>query len=720
MRVFFLRGCVASLVLGTRVVLRLEILHFLSNAAPLTHTHFVPQALPAVAQRPHNGVAFSGGGSRGYVAALSQIGALHALGLTKTTRTLTAVSGGAWAASVFNCYGSAHARESVAGSEQSTVPRNDDELFGTAYDWRPEEQRADLLAVVEPRAARGAVCRGALIDQVLAELNSGMPPAQAWMTALHKVIFAPAGIDVNAAWTYDAATAAEAVNRGADGMAKAFTVTRSPDTRPFLVICIALLGPASLVPHRPLRLRSYTLLEASPLYAGVARGQNVRYTSVAALPGGQPKRLVAHVGGWIETWAFGAKPAAVLGAETGHRQGNGAGHIVSVEVPPPPSESEAPQVAARQMGIVAAAAASSFAPGGLLATQLPGRRLAKQLGWCVPYYSPTAAAASAAATHGAAPARDGGVLDMLLADGGCLTNPAIHPLLQRGARRIVCFLNYQTMLAPRSVWDPRVRLPTGSDCSEEYPSLFGCILDTSAWCFQHNAVFPLADLARVSCALQDAAAGGSGAVVTLRHVTVANRWWGIPAGNEVTVTWCYLHAAPAWAARLPSDIAARLADASDPELGPSFPHFGTLDLSLTPTQVNLLHSLCMWIVHTHKEQFQQALGTQDSDDHDEETVHVVRHHDSGVEAAGIVGKPSASSPGARSRLASASRLAARALAATLLGARKRPEGDPVAVPTAVTSTCEEAAPVPADSATTRARNALAAAFATVRGVLPLN
>jgi hypothetical protein len=664
------------------------------------------------------------------VAALAQLGALHALGLTSTTRTVTAVSGGAWAASVFTCYGT-----STSLTEQSDcVPRDDEDLLGTSYDWAPQAQSAAHLAVVPPRAARGAVCRGALIDQVLAELQAGQPPAAAWRTALHRVIFAPVGIAADDVWTYDAATAADVASRcGLSPQELGFTSVRQTLDRPYLIIGITLLGPASLVPHRPLRLRSYTLLEASPLCTGVSRTLNVRYTSAPALPGQPPRRIARHVGGWVENWAFGTTPLLAAATHTAPPRAallpSSSGQLIRVAVPlagdaatntPPATTSRS----ARPMSLVTAAAASSYAPGGLLSSQLPGRRLARLLGCCVSYFSP--AAAAAAATHGAAPTASAAaaaatVSDMLLADGGCITNPAIHPLLQRGATRLVCFVNYQTPLAPRSAWDPQQRLPTGADISEELPSLFGCVLDTSAWCFQRNAVFPLSDLARVAGALQEAAAAGTGAVVTLRHVTIGNSWFGIPAGHEVSVTWCYLTACPAWAASLPADVAARLGDVADTELGPAFPHFGTLDLSLTPTQVNLLHSLCTWTVMQHAHQFRGALGdlAAAATSHGDGSNHgkAGSHPRGGALEKQRADKGPAGNPGARSRVASAGRLAARALAATLLGARRRSRGgaDGVAGEVAEPKDADE----PVATSPSRAREALTAAFATLKGVLPL-
>jgi hypothetical protein len=92
--------------------------------------------------------------------------------------------------------------------------------------------------------------------------------------------------------------------------------------------------------------------------------------------------------------------------------------------------------------------------------------------------------------------------------------------------------------------------------------------------------------------------------------TVANAWWGIPAGQRVSVTWCYLAAAPEWAAQLPPATAARLVDSKDAQFGPTFPHFGTMDLALAPPQVNLLHEMCSWVVTENAAAFQAALAPE--------------------------------------------------------------------------------------------------------------
>lgn len=516
--------------------------------------------------RPSTGVAFSGGGSRGYVAALAQLGALRALGLSQHIRYCTAISGGGWAASVHTYY-----QPGAPGA-----PADDDELFGGAAR-PPGELDAAALAEVPPRAARGFVASASLFDEAVRELQAGRPAEEAWRTALWRVVLRPAGIPESGPFTWSKATAADIAGRNkAAGVEQDSLLTPAAPGRPYLILGITALGPLALLPHRPLRLRAYTLLEATPLYCGHPRTLHVRYSS--SIPGVRAARASQLIGGLLETFAFGgAEPPA---------RGLGGAAAGTLAVP----------VSGQRFSLAAAAAASSYAPGGLFATQLPSKRLGRHLGVALPYWAPSQATPRAT--------------EFLYADGGCVMNPALISLLQRRVRRIVAFCNFQTRLKPRAEWDPYTRAPTPADISEEVPSFFGMALDSAAWCFARNAVFAQADFAPVVAALQDAAAAGRGAVATVEMETVANAWWGIPAGQRVTVTWCYLAAAPEWAAQLPPATAARLADSKDSQFGPTFPHFGTMDLALAPPQVNLLHEMCSWVVTENAAAFRAALAPE--------------------------------------------------------------------------------------------------------------
>ena len=127
-----------------------------------------------------------------------------------------------------------------------------------------------------------------------------------------------------------------------------------------------------------------------------------------------------QVGGLLEPWAFGlaGPPARSL--------------------PPGPFNGTLPLArgaADSPFSLSAAAAASSWAPGGLLASALPGRRVNRTLGLARAYWSPADS--------------DLSVTDMLLADGGCLCNPPLPSALQRKPSRLLAFCNFYTPLAPR-------------------------------------------------------------------------------------------------------------------------------------------------------------------------------------------------------------------------------------------------------------------------------
>jgi hypothetical protein len=60
--------------------------------------------LDGLAGRPKTAVAFSGGGTRAFVASLGYLRAIIDLGLMPTIRYLSGISGGSWAASAFTFF----------------------------------------------------------------------------------------------------------------------------------------------------------------------------------------------------------------------------------------------------------------------------------------------------------------------------------------------------------------------------------------------------------------------------------------------------------------------------------------------------------------------------------------------------------------------------------------------------------------------------------------
>jgi predicted acylesterase/phospholipase RssA len=70
----------------------------------LAAVHWPEDDLAGLAGRPKTAIAFSGGGTRAFVASLGYLRALIDLGLMSTVRYLSGISGGSWAASAFTFF----------------------------------------------------------------------------------------------------------------------------------------------------------------------------------------------------------------------------------------------------------------------------------------------------------------------------------------------------------------------------------------------------------------------------------------------------------------------------------------------------------------------------------------------------------------------------------------------------------------------------------------
>jgi hypothetical protein len=118
--------------------------------------------LPAVAQRPAAGIAFSGGGSRSYTVSLAYLAALRELGLLEQLRYMTGISGGSWAVSVFayarreyccpECAATCSGADGSAGSSPGAL--NVTRLLGPTTE--PGALTWDILRQMPPGSATAA------------------------------------------------------------------------------------------------------------------------------------------------------------------------------------------------------------------------------------------------------------------------------------------------------------------------------------------------------------------------------------------------------------------------------------------------------------------------------------------------------------------------------------------------------------------------------------
>ena len=106
--------------------------------------------VPLLRARSNSGIAFSGGGTRAYTAALGQLAALHQLGLLEELRYITGISGGSWATAVY----------SYAQLGADGVAPDDNVLLGPLSP--PENLTNATLAMLDERCARWQSTTGPL------------------------------------------------------------------------------------------------------------------------------------------------------------------------------------------------------------------------------------------------------------------------------------------------------------------------------------------------------------------------------------------------------------------------------------------------------------------------------------------------------------------------------------------------------------------------------
>ena len=270
----------------------------------LTHganpTTYPEQERSGGSGRPQTGVCFSGGGTRSYAATVGQLRGLSDLGLIPRVGYLSAVSGGAWAATAFTYYdGSGH---------------GDADILGLPAD--PEALSTDQLASLDPRSlGYAATLDFGGILQATRE-DAAVSSHEAWSRGIGQTFLAPYGLfdpAVPTAFTLTRETRDVILERNPALQGHPFHTVRSPADRPFLLIHAALNWPADRLRH------SHKVgFEFSPLSVGSPQLQVLESDS------GEIHRVG---GGLLEPFAFGCSAPT----ECPDRDG-----VVPVTLPPRP------------------------------------------------------------------------------------------------------------------------------------------------------------------------------------------------------------------------------------------------------------------------------------------------------------------------------------------------------------------------------------------------
>ena len=229
------------------------------------------------------GVCFSGGSTRSYAATVGQLRGLTAAGLIDRVGYLSAVSGGAWAATPYTYYPST---EGVG---------SDLDLLGAPA--KPEDLSLGALSQLDPRSLGCAATADFSDALVSARADRSVGPDGVWIRAVGRTFLSPFGLydpDQPVGFTLDDSTAQEIRRRHPSLQHLPLHTVRASAYRPYLLVHSALNWPDDEADLARVNLVGF---EYSPL--GIGSGERLTLRA-----GGHTAHAVG--GGFVEPFAFGS------------------------------------------------------------------------------------------------------------------------------------------------------------------------------------------------------------------------------------------------------------------------------------------------------------------------------------------------------------------------------------------------------------------------------
>jgi hypothetical protein len=505
------------------------------------------------------GVCFSGGGSRALSAAMGQMRGLNHLGLLDQTFFISAVSGGAWASTLYTYLPAAIPDKDFLG----TVVEDPHKLWWIPLDHKAEPTNLNYLP---PNNLGNVPTRlGFLSD--LAQLwdlkeKYGYPMNELWVRFIGKVIFEPFGLSAVYENPSDPATYGKPtkfyslyewyVKNGIIKRNKKLTVNDFylvERNRPFLVVNTSMFKdgkPGS---------------ELLPVES-TAVGAGIRQSFPNAGPQGQDIG-----GGLVEPFAFGSTNQKKLEKRE-----------VQVDVN-------------QRFSLSDIAGLSSAAFAETIESKHP------DFNGLLPKYNYWPITNLGEAKNASVPYN--------FADGGNLENTGIMAQLARNVPTIICFINCETKM--KQVTGPDKKPVVVVD--DMIPPLFGYApigdgnhykkyadggIDPKYKPHNKNRVFHYHEFDKLLTKLWDAKQSGGPVMYLQKDLEVIpNPKFNVPGKNKVQVLWVYNSKIEKWWEKLKWELRAEL-DVDVLQFG-NFPHYDTvLQLKLSEVQVNLLAQMSCW------------------------------------------------------------------------------------------------------------------------------
>ncbi len=521
-------------------------------------TYTWPEQLAGV--QANVGICFPGGGTRALSATMGQLRGLLSFGGLNGVDYISCVSGGSWASTAFVYY--------KAGAT------SDEEFLGPVTE--PANITLNGLSSM-PTSCLGWGATQDLGDAIDAAHNAGVREDLLWAAAIGQVFFERFGLyDIKSPsyFSLDDATVAK-IKAANPSLADAnFQVVRQPSgyKMPYLLINATIDGPTHTAPYNPDQL---VMITYSPLYAGIPFQQTITYPFAKSLAAkGSVQALVG--GGFIEPFAWGCDAPASPATDG----------TVSVGAPDVVFE------VANASGTSSSAFAAILEKIKLLDKLLPEQN----------YWPPVSSG-----TQPAAQLFDFG-------DGGNLENYGLLPLIMRGVKKVLLFINTETPLSP--TYDPTTGTATGNDLDASLANLFGIPVKSGGT--DYNQVFPTGDFAPLIQAMQALKQNGQPMVVSATHAILPNSYWGIPGGGSIEVLYFYLDQVTSWKSQIKDDWVKLQLDLGDAGEFAHFPNYKTIDetlvppwslTELSPKKVNLLADLTCWVVRNSQSTIQSFIGS---------------------------------------------------------------------------------------------------------------
>jgi len=544
--------------------------------------------------KPSTGICFSGGGSRAMVLAMGQLRGIEQLGLMENVKYISSVSGGSWASTAY-AYRLDNDTNDLIGeyeSPQNLTMKNLQKILpgmaavneGFSFSSDGEMDRTDSKTLNFSQISPFTLNYLASLYNIS---KNNITQFQGWQSAVANSFLLP--FDLLDKFSTDHYTLNEVTKQRFEKNNPLFKkqnnkIFTQNSNSPYLIVNGVITNFEN---EKNKQSKNYIGLEFTPLYGDTGYKENDFFVQFG-------KADVQIGNGAIQSQAFGGEPNGII---------NG-GYINTIQPLSP-------------LGLGAITGVSSNFLGGIISTeketiigiiniiskivkafgidyfisilekeeQFP---LIKGLKAAINYIAKNADALvlqnpqtcywSPNSTTDAIPK----YATFDLADGGCMDNYGIMPMLRRQVKRIVVFINTDQPLSTAEVTDFKAVDRNFMDLN--LPSLFGCLNDPThdvGIDVSHNHVLEADGFKEVVLNLQKAKSNNQTVMTTTKHTTIQNDWWGVEP-YDLEICWLYNDIVPNFEKELPNETQKALnLGRFRSEINPSnFPLYPTVDCTM--------------------------------------------------------------------------------------------------------------------------------------------